>query len=487
MTGASAASARATAGAVRGGRISAEETVRTALDSIDGHRALNAFVHVDRGHALASARDVDRRLAGGEDPGPLAGVPVAVKDNICTRNLPTTCASRILDGFVSPYAATAVERLVAAGAVVVGKTNCDEFAMGSSNEASAYGSVAHPFDPERVPGGSSGGSAAAAAAGIVPLALGSDTGGSVRQPAGFCGVVGLKPTYGRVSRWGLVAFGSSLDQVGPIARDVRDAALALSLMAGADGRDATAAAEPVPDYLAELDGDADGLSVGLLRSLTESDGVEPGVRDAVVDAAAVLAERGATVEEVELPLASHVLPIYYLVATAEASSNLARYDGVRYGLRAGGTPDLRGMYESTRADGFGAEVRRRIMLGTFALSAGYYDAFYGKALRARSLLRAQIDTLLERHDLLLLPTSPTVAFRRGEKLDDPLAMYLSDIFTVAASLGGHPAISIPARRQSTGLPVGVQLLARRFDEPTLFRAALVLEERGFSAAETGSA
>jgi aspartyl-tRNA(Asn)/glutamyl-tRNA(Gln) amidotransferase subunit A len=477
-------SARAIAGAVRAGQLSAAESIERALVAIERRDDLRAFLKVDRDGALAAARAQDRARAAGRAPGPLAGVPLAVKDNLCTRGLATTCGSRILDGWVPPYDATAVERLAAAGAIVVGKTNCDEFGMGSSNENSAFGAVAHPDDPDRVPGGSSGGSAAAVAAGLVPLALGSDTGGSVRQPASFCGIVGLKPTYGRVSRWGLVAFASSLDQVGPLARDVRDAALALGLMAGADGRDATAPPVPVPDYLAALDGDPRGLRVGLLRGLAESEGTEPAVCEAVLGAAAALAGDGAAVEEADLALAAFCVPIYALVATAEASSNLARYDGVRFGRRAEDAFDLRGMMEATRDEGFGPEVKRRILLGTFALSAGYQDAYYGRALRARARLTAEMDALFARFDVLLLPTSPGVAFRRGERLDDPLAMYLSDVFTVAANLGGHPAISIPGPRTGPGLPVGVQLIAPRFGEPLLFRAALALEERGFAVAGT---
>jgi aspartyl-tRNA(Asn)/glutamyl-tRNA(Gln) amidotransferase subunit A len=476
-------SARSIAAAVGAGQLTAEESIERALAAIARRDDLHAFLAVDRDGALAAARAQDRGRAAGLAPGPLAGVPLAVKDNLCTRGLPTTCGSRILAGFLPPYDATAVERLTAAGAIVVGKTNCDEFGMGSSNENSAYGPVAHPADAERVPGGSSGGSAAAVAAGLVPLALGSDTGGSVRQPASFCGIVGLKPTYGRVSRWGLVAFASSLDQVGPLTRDVGDAALALSLMAGPDGHDATAPPVPVPDYLAALDGDPRGLRVGLLRGLTGSEGTEPPVREAVLGAAAALAAGGAAVEEAEFELAAYGVPIYALVATAEASSNLARYDGVRFGHRAEGASGPREMMEATRGEGFGPEVKRRIMLGTFALSAGYHDAYYGRALLARARLAAEMDALFERFDVLLLPTCPGVAFRRGERVDDPLAMYLSDVFTVAANLGGHPAISIPGPRRGLALPVGVQLIAPRFSEQLLFRAALALEERGFAAAD----
>ncbi|MCU0232193.1 MAG: Asp-tRNA(Asn)/Glu-tRNA(Gln) amidotransferase subunit GatA [Acidobacteria bacterium] len=473
--------ARALAAAVRSGELTAEASVGRALTGIARRQDLGAFLQVDPEGALAVACAQDRALAAGRDPGPLAGVPLAVKDNLCARGFATTCGSRILAGWTPPYDATAVARLVAAGAIVVGKTNCDEFGMGSSNENSAFGPVAHPEDPDRVPGGSSGGSAAAVAAGLVPLALGSDTGGSVRQPASFCGIVGLKPTWGRVSRWGLVAFASSLDQVGPLTRDVRDAALALALMAGPDERDATAAPVPVPDELTRLEADPSGLRIGVLRGLSESDGTERAVRDAVRSAADALAAGGASVEDAELPLAAYGLPIYALIATAEASSNLARYDGVRFGRRAEGAGSPREMMAATRGAGFGPEVKRRIMLGTFALSAGYHDAYYGRAQRARARLAAELDALFERFDALLLPTSPGIAFRRGERVDDPLAMYLADVFTVAASLGGHPAISIPAPRAEGTLPVGVQLIAPRFGEPRLLRAALALEERGFAA------
>ncbi len=500
--------AREIAAAVRGGTLRAEDVARAALARLDAAAALNAIVHRLDGAVLEEARAIDARRARGADPGPLAGVPVAVKDNLCTRGAPTTCGSRILGRYAPPYDATVVARLRAAGAVVLAKTNCDEFAMGSSNENSAYGPVRNPRDPARVPGGSSGGSAAAVAAGLASLALGSDTGGSVRQPAAFCGVVGLKPTYGRVSRYGLVAFGSSLDQVGPLAADVRDAALALSVMAGHDPADATSSGAPVPDLLAAAGRGARGLRVGRLASFAEAEGVAEDVRAGLRAAAEALRDAGAVVVDVDLPLAEYGIPIYYLVATSEASSNLARFDGVRYGARAaddgvrdgaraggtraGGTragdaraedaraeDTLAAFYAANRAAGFGAEVKRRIVLGTFALSAGYHDEYYGRALRARARLRRQIDERLAEVDLLLLPTTPTAAFQLGEKVDDPLAMYLSDVFTVLANLGGHPAVSIPAPRAAGSLPVGVQLMARRFDEATLVAAAAALEERGF--------
>lgn len=473
------ATARALAAGVARGEFSAEEVARETLARIVSASHLNAFVHLNPDLAIQQARDIDARRSRGGDAGRLMGVPVAVKDNLCTAGFPTTCGSRILSGFRAPFRATAVERLVRAGAVVAGKTNCDEFAMGSSNENSCYGPVLNPHDPERVPGGSSGGSACAVAAGLVPLALGSDTGGSVRQPAALCGVVGLKPTYGRVSRWGLVAFGSSLDQVGPLSRDVRDAALALVLMAGADGRDATCPECPPLPAPETLEPAGRGLRVGFLREFSQAEGVDPAVRLAVERAGEILAAEGGVVEETRLPMAEYGIPIYYLIATAEASSNLARFDGVRYGYRSKTFDDLRTLYERTRGEGFGEEVKRRIMLGTFALSAGYQEAFYGRAQRARALLTAQLDQAFEHFDVLLAPTAPTPAFRLGEKTGDPLAMYLSDVFTVPASLGGHPALSLPAPRAPGSLPVGVQLVGPRFGEWTLLRAALTLEERGY--------
>ncbi len=472
--------ARAIAAAVRGGEMSAEEVVRSALAALDRGAGFNAVAHRCDEEALRRARAIDARRARGAALGPLAGVPAAVKDNICTRGIPTTCGSRILADHRPPYDATAVERLLAADAVVICKTNCDEFGMGSSTENSCYGPAHHPLDSARTPGGSSGGSAVVVADGQAPLALGSDTGGSVRQPAAFCGVVGLKPTYGRVSRWGLVAFGSSLDQIGPICRDVGDASLTLSVIAGPDDRDATCAAVEAPQPVEAPPGVA-GLRIGLLADFVEAEGVDPAVRKAVGDAAAALVDAGASVVPVRVSLAKSSIPIYYLVATSEASSNLARYDGVRYGPRAGGPADLAALYERTRGAGFGAEVKRRIMLGTYALSAGYYEAYYGRAVRARAALRRELDEVFRQVDLLLLPTAPTPAFRLGEKIEDPLAMYLSDVFTVLANLGGHPAISAPAPRAAQELPVGVQLMAPHFAEARLFAGAFALEERGFRA------
>ena len=453
---------------------------RSALDVVEEHLAavtrddgeLHAFNLVLGEEARAAAEEVDRRVSAGEDPGPLAGVPVALKDNLCTRGVPTTCSSRILDGWRPPYDATVVGRLRDAGAVVVGKTNMDEFAMGSSTENSAFGPTRNPRDPSRVPGGSSGGSAAAVAAGFAPLALGSDTGGSIRQPAALCGVVGVKPTYGLVSRYGLVAFASSLDQIGPFAASVADAALLLETIAGHDPADSTSLPRPAPALGDVLDEGVDGLRIGVLRELV--DGADADVAGRVTEAAAALEAAGAKVGEASVPSTSLGLSAYYLIATAEASSNLARYDGVRYGLRVDGD-DVNAMYGATRAAGFGAEVKRRIMLGTYALSAGYYDAYYGQAQRVRTLIIRELEAVYSSYDALLAPTTPTTAFELGAKTDDPLAMYLSDVCTVPSNLAGHPAVSVPYGKGDDGLPVGVQVMAPALAEATMFRAAAALE------------
>jgi len=470
-----AASARAIRDDVTAKRASAVEVCRDALQRIEASNpALNSFLLVDPEDALARAAKVDARIAAGEAPGALAGVPVAIKDNLCVRGMKTTAASKILETYRPPYDATVIQRLEAAGAVIVGKTNCDEFAMGSSNENSAFGPVRNPWALSRTPGGSSGGSAAAVAAAQVPLALGSDTGGSIRQPASFCGVVGLKPTYGRVSRYGLLAFASSLDQIGPFARTVEDAALTLGVIAGPDRADATSSREPVPDLMAALTGDVKGLRVGVPRTFV-SEGVDEGVKAAFDAALAVLERAGARLVDIELPHAPYGVPAYYLVCTAEASSNLARYDGVKYGYRSKAAADgLQAMYTHSRSEGFGAEVKRRIMLGTYVLSAGYYDAFYLKAQQVRTLLRRDYDRAFEAADVIAMPTSPIPPFGLGEKTDDPLQMYLADIFTVSANLAGVPAISVPGgfvEHDGDRLPIGFQLAARPFDEPTLLRAA----------------
>ena len=459
--------------AIADGSVSAATVCRAFLEriaSVDG--VLNAFRTVDAARAVEQAQRVDRRRAAGDALGPLAGVPVALKDNLSVRGMRTTASSRILEHYIAPYTATAVERLTGAGAVIIGKTNCDEFAMGSSTENSAFGPTRNPWDTTRTPGGSSGGSAAAVAAACAPLALGSDTGGSIRQPGAFCGVVGLKPTYGRVSRYGLLAFASSLDQIGPFARTVADAALALTVMAGADPCDSTTSPEPVPDFTAALSGDIRGLRVGVPGAFV-SEGVDAAVRASFDAAIATLRDLGASIVNVDLPHATAGIPVYYLVCTAEASSNLARYDGVKYGYRAslGRNDGLRAMYERSRDEGFGAEVKRRIMLGTYVLSAGYYDAYYLKAQQVRTLLRRDYEQAFTTCDVVAMPTAPTPPFVLGEKTDDPLKMYLEDIFTVGANLAGIPAISIPCGLTRERLPIGLQLQGRMFDEATVLRAA----------------
>ena len=458
-------------------RVSAVEVCRAFLDRARAAKeALNAFNLVATDRALARAAEIDRRHAAGDAPGALAGVPIAIKDNICVRGMRTTASSRILETYVPPYDATVIRRLEDAGAIIVGKTNCDEFAMGSSNENSAFGPVRNPWSLDRTPGGSSGGSAAAVAARCAPLALGSDTGGSIRQPASFCGVVGLKPTYGRVSRYGLLAFASSLDQIGPISRTAADAALALAILAGADRGDATSSRQPVPDFTAALTGDVRGVRIGVPAAFV-AEGVDEGVRRAFEEALETLRSHGAVLVDIELPHARYAIPAYYLVATAEASSNLARYDGVRYGYRSpDATQGLKAMYSRTRDEGFGAEVKRRIMLGTYVLSAGYYDAFYLKAQQVRTLLRNDYQRAFEKVDVVAMPTSPIPPFRLGEKTDDPLQMYLADVFTVSANLAGLPAISVPCgfverSERSERLPIGLQLTGRMFDESTLLRIA----------------
>jgi aspartyl-tRNA(Asn)/glutamyl-tRNA(Gln) amidotransferase subunit A len=468
--------------AVRARHRSAADVCREALDRIAAlNPQLNAFNTVIADQALARAETLDRDHDRWHDA-PLLGVPVALKDNLCTRGVRTTASSRMLDTFVPPYSATVVEKLDAAGAVIVGKTNLDEFAMGSSTENSAFGPTRNPWALDRIPGGTSGGSAAAVAADLTPLALGSDTGGSIRQPGALCGVVGLKPTYGRVSRYGLIAHASSLDQIGPLARTAHDAALALSIIAGPDPADATSAPEPVPDYTAALTGDVRNARIGIPRRLLEQ-GVDAEVSRAINAALDVLRSRGATLVDVELPHAKYAIPVYYLVATAEASSNLARYDGVRYGYRAPTPKDqglttkdqgLRTMYGKTRAQGFGPEVKRRIMLGTYVLSAGYYDAYYLKAQQVRTLILRDYDEAFsdaDAVDAIAMPTSPTPAFPIGERVSDPLQMYLADVFTVSANLVGLPAISVPCGFTAGRLPIGLQLTGRRFDEATLLRLA----------------
>ncbi|MER3426847.1 MAG: Asp-tRNA(Asn)/Glu-tRNA(Gln) amidotransferase GatCAB subunit A [Pyrinomonas sp.] len=463
---------------------SVQQVANHALEAAESlNETLNAFLEIDRQGASSCAEQLDRVLdqKAGDVRLPLFGVPIAIKDNICVRGMQTSCGSRILGDYHPPYDATAVERLRAAGAVLIGKTNCDEFAMGSSNENSAFGPVRNPWDTERVPGGSSGGSAAAVAARIVPVALGSDTGGSVRQPAALCGVVGLKPTYGRVSRYGLVAFGSSLDQIGIFGLSARDVARVLGVIAGRDAHDATSAAVPVPDYVEELKGELKGMRLGVPRALF-GEGLDDEVRRSVESAIGVYRELGAEIVEVELPHAKYSIACYYIIATAEASSNLARYDGVRYGFRAEEADDLIDMYCRTRDQGFGPEVKRRIMLGTFVLSSGYYDAYYRKAQQVRTLIKEDFRRAFERCDAIVTPTSPTPAFLLGEKTGDPLTMYLSDIYTCIVNLAGVPGISVPCGLSSIGLPIGMQLIGRHWDEALLLKLTHAYENaRPFTA------
>jgi aspartyl-tRNA(Asn)/glutamyl-tRNA(Gln) amidotransferase subunit A len=462
------------AAAVRAGDRSARAVVDEHLAAIDAREAdLHAFNLVLADEARAAADAIDQRVAAGEDVGPLAGVPIALKDNMCTRGIPTTCSSKILDGWCPPYDATVVDRLRDAGAIVIGKTNLDEFAMGSSTENSAFGPTRNPHDTGRVPGGSSGGSAAAVAAGFAPLAIGSDTGGSIRQPAAFCGVVGVKPTYGLVSRYGLIAFASSLDQIGPFATTVADAAALLEAIGGHDPMDTTSIPEAFPAVSDHLGEGVEGLRVGVVREFLDAEGLAPDVAARVRAAADALSAAGAKVDEASVPATIYGLSAYYLIAPAEASSNLARYDGVRYGLRVPAATTAE-MNAASRTAGFGAEVKRRIMLGTYALSAGYYDAYYGKAQKVRTLILRDFDRAYEQFDVLIGPTAPSTAFAFGAKAD-PLAMYLNDVFTIPSNLAGHPALSVPYGDGDDGLPIGVQVLAPALGEIAMFRTAAALE------------
>jgi aspartyl-tRNA(Asn)/glutamyl-tRNA(Gln) amidotransferase subunit A len=456
---------------VRGREVSAAEVLESCLARTARVEPLiGAYLEIFERQARARAAGIDRRVAAGDDPGPLAGVPVALKDNLSLEGHAVTCGSRILAGYVAPYTATAVERLLAAGAVPVGRANMDEFAMGSSCENSAYQRTRNPWDLATVPGGSSGGPAAAVAAGSVPLAFGSDTGGSIRQPAALCGIVGVKPSYGRVSRYGLVAFASSLDQIGPLARNVRDAALGLQVIAGVDPRDATSSDEPVGDYLARIEEGLAGRRIGILREIDPSRLGGDVARDweASLDR---LTRLGAELVEVSVPSVDAAIAVYYVIATSEASSNLARFDGVRYGRRSPAADNLADLYFESRGEGFGPEVKRRIMLGTFALSSGYYEAYYGRARGVLERMRHELDAAFARADLLVIPTTPSAAFRLGEKVDDPLAMYLSDIFTTPANLTGVTATAVPSGAGADGLPLSLQILGPRFGEAEVFRAA----------------
>ena len=457
--------------ALDAGKLTSSSLVAASLERASGVGAsLGAFVRLREPEARAEADAADARRSAGRVLSPLDGIPIAIKDNLVRQGEVTTCASRILEGFVSPYSAGVVERLEAAGAIVIGRTNMDEFAMGSSSEHSIFGAVRNPWDPERTPGGSSGGSAVAVAAGIVPLAIGSDTGGSIRQPASFCGVVGLKPTYGRVSRWGLVAYASSLDQIGAFGHSAEDVATVLEVIAGHDPRDSTSLPEPSPACVEALSGDVSGLVVGLPREYFVEDAMAPEVGAAVRAAIADLESAGAKVLEVSLPHSEFAVAAYYLIATAEASSNLARYDGVRYGYRASDVSDLADLYDRSRSEGFGDEVKRRIVLGTYVLSAGYYDAYYRKAQQVRTLLRRDFERAFSACDVIATPTAPELPFRLGERAEDPLRMYLGDVYTVSANLAGLPGVSIPCG-SSQGVPIGFQLLAAPLEEPKLLRVA----------------
>ena len=449
----------------------AEEFYRK-IQAEDGD--LGAYLHLCKDRALAQAARLDKLADKGDPLPPLAGVPLAIKDVMVTKGVPTTAGSRILKDFIPPYDCTAVARLEDAGAVILGKTNCDEFAMGSSNENSAYKPVRNPRDNTRVPGGSSGGSAAAVAANLCVAALGSDTGGSIRQPASFCGVVGMMGTYGRVSRYGLIAFASSLDHIGPLTKTVKDAAILMQTIAGHDPCDSTSAGVPVPDYVQEIEKPVQGLKIGVPKEYF-GEGLDPEVRRAVETAIQQMARLGCEIVDVSLPHTQYAIPTYYLVATAEASSNLARYDGVRYGHRAAHAKSLSDMYRRSRDDAFGPEVKRRILLGTYALSAGYYDAYYLKAQRVRTLLTRDFEQAFQKVDAIVTPTAPTPAFKLGEKVDDPLSMYLADIYTVTADLAGIPGISVPCGSSSAGLPIGLQILGRHFDEAGLIRLAHAYE------------
>ena len=464
-----------------GRKIKAKEV--TVLDAVQAVLAqikkkeeqVNAYVTIDEEGALKQAEEVQKKIDAGELTGPLAGVPAAIKDNMCTRGLLTTCSSRILENFIPNYTAEAVENLKKAGVVIIGKTNMDEFAMGSTTETSAYGATKNPWDLEHVPGGSSGGSCAAVAAEECLFALGSDTGGSIRQPSSFCGVTGLKPTYGTVSRYGLVAYGSSLDQIGPVAKDVTDCAVILETIASHDAKDSTSIKRSDLDVTSALVDDVAGMRIGIPRDYL-GEGLDPEVKAAVLEAAKVLEKKGALVEEFDLSLVEYAIPAYYVIASAEASSNLARFDGVKYGYRTPEYKGLHNMYKKTRSEGFGPEVKRRIMLGSFVLSSGYYDAYYLKALRTKALIKQAFDRAFERYDVILGPTAPTTAPKLGESLADPIKMYLGDIYTISANLAGLPGISIPCGMDARGLPIGLQLIGDCFQEKKIIRAAYSYEK-----------
>ncbi len=462
--------------AIRAGKTTAVEAAEAVLSQIEKEdKKYNCYVTVDRDGALAQAAAVQEKIEAGELTGPLAGVPVAVKDNICTEGLRTTCSSKILHNFVPTYTAEAVKNLQKAGAVILGKTNMDEFAMGSTTETSAYGPTKNPRNPEHVPGGSSGGSAAAVAAGECIYAIGSDTGGSIRQPASYCGVVGMKPTYGTVSRYGLIAYGSSLDQIGPLTRNVTDCAAVLEALASHDTKDSTSVSRDDTDFTAALTEDVKGMRIGIPNDYL-GEGLDDEVRTVVLQAAEVLADRGAVVERFDLSLVEYAIPAYYTIAAAEASSNLERFDGIKYGYRTEEYAGLHNMYKKSRSEGFGEEVKRRIMLGSFVLSSGYYDAYYLKALKVKALIKKAFDEAFAKYDLILGPVAPTTAPKLGESLADPIQMYLGDIYTIAVNLAGLPGISVPCGQDSNGLPIGLQLIGGCFQEKKLIRAAYTYEQ-----------
>ncbi len=470
---------------IKAKEVTAVEALEAAIRQIEAEDSkLNCYVTVDKEGALKRAENVQKLIEEGKLNGPLAGVPVAIKDNMCTRGLLTTCSSRILGNFVPTYTAEAVLNLEKAGAVIIGKTNMDEFAMGSTTETSAYGVTRNPWNTEHVPGGSSGGSAAAVAAEECSYALGSDTGGSIRQPSSFCGVTGMKPTYGTISRYGLIAYGSSLDQIGPIAKDVTDCAAILSAAASYDPKDSTSIKREDYDFTSALVDDVKGLKIGIPRDYF-GEGLDKEVKEAVLAAAKKLEEKGAVIEEFDLSLVEYAIPAYYVIASAEASSNLARFDGVKYGYRAKEFEGLHSMYKKTRSEGFGAEVKRRIMLGSFVLSSGYYDAYYLKALRTKALIKKAFDKAFEKYDIILGPAAPTTAPKLGDSLKDPIKMYLGDIYTISVNLAGLPGISVPCGVDSRGLPIGLQLIGDCFAEKTLIRAAYSFEQtRSYERCET---
>ncbi|MBO5144949.1 MAG: Asp-tRNA(Asn)/Glu-tRNA(Gln) amidotransferase subunit GatA [Lachnospiraceae bacterium] len=464
------------AAAIKEGKVTATEAMEAVLARIDEkEKDINAYVTIDREAVLKAAKAAQEKINAGELTGPLAGVPVAIKDNMCTEGMLTTCSSKILGNFIPTFSAEAVINLEKAGAVIIGKTNMDEFAMGSTTETSAYGVTRNPWNTEHVPGGSSGGSAAAVAAGECFFALGSDTGGSIRQPASFCGVVGLKPTYGTVSRYGLVAYGSSLDQIGPLTKDVTDCAVVMEVIATQDAKDSTSVKREDTDFTSALVADVKGMKIGIPRDYF-GEGLDAEVKDAVLAAAKALEEKGAVVEEFDLSLVEYAIPTYYTIAAAEASSNLERFDGIKYGYRTENFEGLHNMYKKTRSEGFGAEVKRRIMLGSFVLSSGYYDAYYLKALKVKAMIKKAFDEAFAKYDLILGPVAPTTAPKLGESLSDPLKMYLGDIYTISVNLAGLPGISVPCGKDSKGLPIGLQFIADSFQEKKLIQAAYTYEK-----------